>query len=219
MTNLRLLVADDHEIVRKGLCAILRSHSGWEIVAEAANGLEAAQTAARLKSDVAVLDVVMPGLNGFEAARQITRESPQTAVLLVTTHQLRDLMRMSLRAGALGCILKSDAVADLVAGVTAVSQGKQFFSEKVQSLFFDEIPQESLPQDHAEIQIRPLSDRQKEIIQLVAEGKTTSQVAKLLHLSPGTVVKHRSDIMRRLNCHSMSDVVKYAVQNKIVKAS
>lgn len=217
MTNLRLLVADDHEIVRKGLCELLRSHAGWEIVAEASNGLEAAQSAARLKSDVAVLDIAMPCLNGFEASRQITRDSPQTAILLVTTHQLRDLMRMALRAGALGCILKSDAVTDLVAGVTAVSQGKQFFSKKVQHLFFDEASQESLPQDHADIQIRPLSDRQREIIQLVAEGKTTSQVAELLHLSPGTVVKHRSDIMRRLNCHSMADVVKYAVHKKIVK--
>lgn len=211
------MVADDHEIVRKGLCELLRLHAGWEIVAEASNGLEAAQSAARLKSDVAVLDIAMPCLNGFEAARQITRDSPQTAILLVTTHQLRDLMRMALRAGALGCILKSDAVTDLVAGVTAVSQGKQFFSKKVQHLFFDEASQESLPQDHADIQIRPLSDRQREIIQLVAEGKTTSQVAELLHLSPGTVVKHRSDIMRRLNCHSMADVVKYAVHKKIVK--
>jgi DNA-binding NarL/FixJ family response regulator len=219
MSNLRLMVADDHEIVRKGLCALLRAHPGWEIVAEATNGLEASQTAVHLKPDVAVLDIAMPCIDGFEAARQIAKDAPQTAILLVTMYELRDVVRMTLRAGALGCILKSDAVADLAAAVTAVSQKEQFFSKKVELLFLDKAPPEAPPAGPSEIQIRPLSDRQKEIIQLVAEGKSTTEVADLLQLSPGTVVKHRSDIMRRLNCHSMAEVVTYAVRNKIVQVS
>jgi DNA-binding NarL/FixJ family response regulator len=219
MSNLRLLVADDHEIVRKGLCALLRAHPGWEVVAEATNGLEASQTAAHLKPDVAVLDIAMPCIDGFEAARQIAKDAPQTAILLVTMYELRDVVRMTLRAGALGCILKSDAVADLAAAVIAVSQKEQFFSRKVELLFLDKAPPETPPVGPADIQIRPLSDRQREIIQLVAEGKSTTEVADLLRLSPGTVVKHRSDIMRRLNCHSMAEVVTYAIRNKIVQVS
>ena len=219
MGHLRLLVADDHEIVRKGICALLQAHPGWEIVAQARNGLEAAQAAEQFKPDVAVIDIAMPCLNGFEAARQIVKDSPETGVLLVTMHEVRDLARMSLRAGALGCILKSDAASDLAAAVSAVSEGKQFFSKKVQDLFLDESAAETDVDFHDDVNMRPLSKRQKEIIQLVAEGKTTSQVADILNLSPGTVVKHRADILRRLNLHTMNEVVEYALQKNIVKKS
>lgn len=221
MNKLRLIVADDHEIVRKGLCALLRDQPGWEIVSEAGNGLEAVQAVEHLKPDVAVMDVAMPCVDGFEAARQIAKICPETAVLLVTMYELRDTMRLALRAGALGCILKSDAVSDLAAAVRAVSQKEQFFSKQVEQLFLDKGEKgltEPPPQSgQADIQLRPLSDRQKEIIQLAAKGKSTNEIAELLQLSPGTVVKHRSDIMRRLSCHSMDDVIDYSVRNKLVE--
>jgi DNA-binding NarL/FixJ family response regulator len=221
MAKLRLVVADDHEIVRKGLCALLRGQPGWEVVSEAGNGLEAVQAVEHLKPDVAVMDIAMPCVDGFEAARQIAKISPETAVLLVTMYELRDTMRLALRAGALGCILKSDAVSDLAAAVQAVSQREQFFSKQVEQLFLDKgekgLTEPPPPAGKADIQLRPLSDRQREIIRLAAKGKSTNEIAEILQLSPGTVVKHRADVMRRLNCHSMNDVLDYAVRNKLVE--
>jgi DNA-binding NarL/FixJ family response regulator len=194
--TLRVLVADDHEVVRKGLRTILEEQPGWQVSGEASDGREAVDKVKMLKPDVTVVDVGMPGLNGLEATRQMLKNDPETKVLILTMHESDPLIREVLDAGARGYLLKSDAGKDLVSAV-------------------DKKPR--TPADN-DVPASRLTPRQREIVQLLAEGKSSKEVAVALNLSVKTAETHRANIMRRLNCHSVSELVRYAIRNNIIDA-
>jgi DNA-binding NarL/FixJ family response regulator len=212
-----MLVADDHEIARKGLCALLREHPGWEVAAEAKDGREAVMKAKELNPDIAVLDISMPGLNGLEAARQISSSGTKTSVLVLTMHESDTLVRAAVEAGARGYVLKTDAGRDLVGAVEALGRNQTFFTSKIAEL----VPQaQAIGRYKAQSSVSPqfrLTGRQREIVQLLAEGKSSKEVAVALDISVKTVETHRSNIMTRLNCHSITELVLYAYRNHIVE--
>jgi len=212
MTELRILIADDHSVVRAGLRTLLESHSGWEVCAEAADGREAVEKATKLKPDVAILDIGMPLLNGTEAARRIHKSSPQTEILILTMHESDDLVHQVVEAGARGYILKDDADRILLAAVDAVRRHKPYFSTRVSK------PAEShLAPEAARPSRSRLTPREREILQLLAEGKTNKEVASLLGISVNTAEVHRSNIMLKLDLHSVTELVHYAIRNKIIR--
>lgn len=219
MAQLRLLVADDHEVVRKGLCALLAEQPGWEIAGEASDGREAVEKAKKIKPDVTVLDIGMPILNGLEAARQILKDVANTKILILTMHDSDSLIREVLNAGARGYVLKSDAGSDLVTAVDALRRNKTFFTPKVAQMVLDGyLNKDPKRQEDVETPGIRLTPRQREIVQLLAEGKSSKEVAVALNLSVKTAETHRANIMRRLNCHSVSELVRYAIRNKIIEA-
>jgi DNA-binding NarL/FixJ family response regulator len=217
--GVRLLVADDHEIVRKGLRALLEAEPGWEVAAEAANGKDAVEKAKQVKPDVAILDISMPLLNGLEAARQIVKSLEHTKVLVLTVHDSDPLIQQVLEAGARGYMLKSDAGRDLVIAVDALRRNKTFFTPKVAQMvlegYLDKDPKETAIPEGDRFR---LTSRQKEIVQLLAEGKSSKEVASVLGLSVKTAETHRANIMRRLDCHSVTALVRYAIRNHIIEA-
>ena len=220
MKELRILIADDHEVVRHGLRALLQAREGWEICGEAVDGRDAVTKAAQLKPDLVILDIGMPNLNGLDAARQILRAEPRTTVLILTIDESEQVMREVLNAGARGFLLKSDAARDLVAAVEALQRHRTFFTSKVAEIVLDGYlggrdPAASVP----EVSQDRLTPREREVVQLLAEGKTTKEVATVLGMSVKTAETHRSNIMRKLNFHSVSQVVLYAVRNNIVQVS
>ena len=220
MKALRILIADDHEVVRHGLRALLEAREGWEICGEGVDGRDAVAKAAQLKPDLVILDIGMPNLNGLDAARQILRAEPRTTVLILTIDESEQVMREVLNAGARGFLLKSDAARDLVAAVEALQRHRTFFTSKVAEIVLDGYlsgrdPSPALP----EISQDRLTAREREVVQLLAEGKTTKEVACVLGMSVKTAETHRSNIMRKLNFHSVSQVVLYAVRNNIVQVS
>ena len=214
MSVLRILIADDHEVARKGIRALLEDHVGWEVCGEARDGREAVESASRLKPDVLLLDVGMPNLNGLDAARQILAMTPEARILILTVHDSEQVVREVLAAGARGFLLKSDAGRDLVAAVEALQHRRTFFTPKVAQMMLDGYlrPQES---DASEKCV--LTPREREVIQLVAEGKTTKEVATALNLSVKTAETHRTNLMRKLDLHSVADLTLYAVRNGIVQ--
>jgi DNA-binding NarL/FixJ family response regulator len=217
--GLRLLLADDHEIVRKGLRALLEAEPGWQVAAEAADGRDAVEKAQQIKPDIAILDISMPLLNGLEATRQIVRDISKTKVLVLTMHDSDPLIQRVLEAGARGYLLKSDAARDLVAAVDALRRNKTFFTPKVAQLvlegYLDKNPRESSSPEGGSFR---LTDRQREIVQLLAEGKSSKEVASALGLSVKTAETHRANIMRRLDCHSVTALVRYAIRNHLIEA-
>jgi DNA-binding NarL/FixJ family response regulator len=217
--GVRLLVADDHEIVRKGLRALLEAEPGWEVAAEAVNGRDAVEKAKQVKPDVAILDISMPLLNGLEAARQIVKSVEHTKVLVLTVHDADPLIQQVLEAGARGYMLKSDAGRDLVIAVDALRRNKTFFTPKVAQMvlegYLDKKPKETASPEGERFR---LTSRQKEIVQLLAEGKSSKEVASALGLSVKTAETHRANIMRRLDCHSVTALVRYAIRNHIIEA-
>jgi DNA-binding NarL/FixJ family response regulator len=218
MRTLRLLVADDHEIVRKGLCALLGGQPGWEIAAEARDGREAVKKAKECKPDVAVLDISMPGLNGIEAARQISKAVPETKILVLTMHDSDTLIGEALQAGVRGFLLKTDAGKDLVGAVNAVARNQTFFTSEVAQAILDGHLKSGTPAALSDGSPRyRLTNRQREIVQLLAEGKSSKEVATVLDVSIKTVETHRANIMSRLNCHCVTDLVRYAIRNHIVE--
>jgi DNA-binding NarL/FixJ family response regulator len=218
MESLRLLVADDHEIVRKGLRTLLEAQPGWQVAAEACDGREAVEKAKQLKPDVTVLDIGMPGLNGLEAARQMLKNDSRSRILILTMHQSDPLIQEVLDAGARGYVLKSDATRDLVSAVNAVRNNKTFFTAKVAQIILDGYLDKKPRKEPAESPKGRLTPRQREIVQLLAEGKSSKEVAVALGLSVKTAETHRANIMRRLDCHSVSELVRYAVRNSIIDA-
>ena len=214
MKGARILVADDHEIVRHGMRRLLETQPGWEVCAEASSGREAAAKARQLKPDVAVLDFGMPELNGAEATRQILRESPRTEVMILTMHDTEQLVRKVLGAGARGYVLKSDASRDLVAAVQALLAHKTFLSPGVSKL----VVEGYLRGSEVETPADRLTPREREIVQLVAEGKSNKEISTALNISTKTVEAHRSHLMHKLNLPSVSALVRYAIRNKIVEA-
>ena len=217
---LRILIADDHEVARRGIRSILESHPGWEVCDEAKDGREALEMASRLSPDVVLLDIAMPNLNGLEAARQILSVSPDIAILILTMHDSDHTIREVLRAGARGFLLKSDAGRDLVSAVEALEQQRTFFTTKVSQMVLDgflerrnRLPDANLPTDPSH---EVLTAREREVIQLLAEGKTSKEVAVTLNLSVKTAETHRTNLMRKLDLHSVADLTRYAVRNGIV---
>jgi len=218
--SFRILVADDHEVVRKGLCALLRGQGDWEVCGEAANGREAVDKAINLKPEVVILDIGMPSLNGLEATRQILKAVPQVKVLILTLHDSDQVVQEVLNAGARGFLLKSDAARDLVAAVEALRRDKIYFTPRVASMVLDGYLRRNKPGAEPPLPGRSrLTPREREIVQLLAEGKSSKEVAVVLGLSVKTAETHRSNIMRKLELHSVSDLVMYAVRNNIVQVA
>ena len=212
--TLRILVADDHHVVRAGLRTLLETESGWEVCAEAANGREAVEKAKELTPDVAVLDIGMPLLNGVEATRQIRKVSPKTEVLILTMHDSESLIQEVLEAGARGYILKDDADRSLIAAVNALRQHKPYLSSRVSDVFSKSILSSG---DDSPTDRRRLTPREREILQLLAEGKSNKEIATFLGISVKTAETHRANIMLKLDFHSITELVRYAVRNKIIE--
>jgi len=214
MSALRILIADDHEVARRGIRALLESHPGWEICGEAADGREAVSCAQRLKPDLVLLDIAMPSLNGLDATRQILAAAPDTRVLILTMHDSEQVVREVLAVGARGFLLKSDAGRDLVAAVEALQNRRTFFTARVAQLVLEGYLH---PGSEGNRTFRSvLTPREREVIQLLAEGKSTKEVATTLNLSVKTAETHRTNLMRKLDLHSVVDVTLYAVRNGIV---
>ena len=220
MANLRLLVADDHDVVRKGVRTLLEEQPGWEVAAEAADGREAVEKAKLVQPDVTILDLSMPELNGLEAAREILK-TVQTKVLILTMYDSDPLIRQTLEAGARGYLLKSDAGRDLVSAVDALRRNKTFFTPKVAQMVLEGYlgrPSKENEDDSNRKNGLRLTARQKQILQLLAEGKSSKEVAVTLNISVKTAETHRANIMRRLDCHSVTELVRYAIRNHIIEA-
>jgi DNA-binding NarL/FixJ family response regulator len=215
--ELRLAVADDHDIVRRGLRGLLEQQVGWKVVAEAANGKEAVEMVLKTKPDVTVLDIQMPLINGLEAAKQILKSGSKTRILILTIHQSDTLVRELLDAGIRGYVLKSDAVRDLVSAVEALRHNRTFFSSQVEEMVMHGYLKTVKKPVDTEPSASRLTPRQRDVLKLLAEGKSTREVAAVLGMSIKTAETHRSALMRRLNCHSISDLVRYAVRNKIIE--
>jgi len=216
MGVLRIMVADDHEVVRKGLVALLQAQPEWQVCGEAGDGREAVEKAIQLKPDILILDIGMPSLNGLEATRQILKTIPNARVLILTLHDSDQVVREVLNAGARGFLLKSDAARDLVAAVEALRHDKTYFTSKVAAMVLEGYLKGGTPGAAITAGRNRLTPREREIVQLLAEGKSTKEVAVALGLSVKTAETHRSNIMRKLQLHSVSDLVLYAVRNNIV---
>lgn len=212
----RIFIADDHEVVRKGLIALLQAQPDWEVCGEAADGREAVEKAAEVKPDIVILDIGMPSLNGLEATRQILKVNPEAKILVLTLHDSDSVVREVLNAGARGFLLKSDAARDLVAAVEALRRDKTYFTSKVAAMVLEGYLKGGVAPSSAQLGRNRLTPREREIVQLLAEGKSTKEVAVTLGLSVKTAETHRSNIMRKLQIHSVSDLVLYAVRNNIV---
>lgn len=215
MSPLRILVADDHEVVRRGLCSLLKSHPGWEVCAEASDGREAVEKVKQMKPDVIILDIGMPNLNGLAATRQIVQHDERQRVIILTVTDSEQVIREVLAAGARGFVLKSDAARDLITAVEAIEKNRTFFTSRVGQIVLTGYLKNGQPQ--AEPTLPTLTPREREVVQLLAEGKSTKEVASVLNLSTKTAETHRSNIMRKLGIHSVSELVLYAVRNNIVQ--
>ena len=214
----RILVADDHDIIRRGLKQLLTSRPGWEVCGEAKTGREAVALAEQLKPEIVVLDISMPELNGLEAARRIHKLLPKTGILFLTLHFSDQLLRDIVEAGARAYIMKSDADRDLVSAVEALANHRTFFTACAAEMLLNGFTiQNSVPDPEAHLRNR-LTSREREIVQLLAEGKSSKEVAVALGISVKTAETHRANIMRKLEIHSVSEVVRYAVKNQIIEA-
>jgi len=215
---LQIVIVDDHEIVRKGLRATLEGHPGWQIIGEAANGREALAVVEKFKPDVVVMDISMPELNGLETTRQLLMIEPRARVLVLTLHETDQLIHEVLAAGARGYLLKSDATSHLVTAVETLANGGTYFTQKVSDLLLAGYLNNPVPSNAVGDQIPRLSPRETEILQLLAEGKSNKEIAAVLNLSVKTVETHRANIMGKLELHSFSELVRYAIRNAIIES-
>jgi DNA-binding NarL/FixJ family response regulator len=212
-TLVRILLADDHDVVRKGLRGLLEGNPTWQVCGEANNGRDAVRLAMDLKPDVTVLDLEMPGLSGLEATRQIKKELPDVEVLIFTMHETNQLICDALAAGARGYVLKADAGKYLIEAVDSLSRHKPFFTSKASETLLEQF----LESATASVQAGGLTDREREIVQLLAEGKVNKEISSVLCISVKTVETHRAAIMRKLKMNSIVDLVRYAIRNNWVK--
>jgi len=211
----RILVADDHELVRRGIRVLLENHPGWEVSAEAKDGREAVERANELKPDLVLMDIGMPNLNGIDAARQILANSPATHILILTMHYSQQVVQEVLAVGARGFLLKSDAGRDLITAVEAVQHNRTFFTSQATEVVVDGYLN---PERKEEQPLRNrLTPRERQVVQLLAEGKTSKEVAVTLNLSVKTAETHRTNIMRKLDLHSVADLTLYALRNGIAQ--
>jgi DNA-binding NarL/FixJ family response regulator len=207
---IRVMLADDHAVVRNGFRHILAAEWDIEVVGEASNGREAVDLAATLQPDVVVMDVTMPELNGIEATRRILKDSPRTRILALSMHKDSVYVREILRAGARGYLLKDSSQQDFLAAVRAVSVGKGWLSPEVSDAVLDDY------RKHVTNPIDLLSSREREVLQMIAESKTNKEIATALHLSVYTVEAHRGRIMEKLNLHSIGELVRFAMRNGLI---
>ena len=211
MKRIRILLADDHAVVRQGFKMILAAQPDMEIVGEAANGREAVELAEQLRPDVVVMDVSMPELNGIEATRRLASSVPHARVVALSMHKDSVYVREILRAGARGYLLKDSGAADLVAAIRAVASGESYLSPAVSGAVLDDYRR------HATNPIDLLTSREREVLQMLAEGKTNKEIAGVLNLSVYTVDAHRGRIMEKLNLHSIGELVRFAVRNGLIE--
>lgn len=217
MKKLRILVADDHGLVRRGARSVLNSRRGWRVVAEAANGREAVEKAIEVKPDVAVVDIGMPDLDGIEVTRRIREAVPDTKVVVMTMHDSDLMVRRALNAGALGYLLKSDLSECLGRAVKAVAEGKRFLTPKASEVVLEGFLKARGHQRGERTETRP-TPRELEIIRLLAEGKANKEIAGLLGIAVRTVETHRSKIMLKLGLHSLAELIHYAIRAGIISA-
>ncbi|MEI6278826.1 MAG: response regulator transcription factor [Verrucomicrobiae bacterium] len=216
-TKKKILIADDHEIVRHGVRNLLASVPAYECCAEATTGREAVRLCEEMQPDVAILDISMPGLNGIEASRQILKVCPRTKVLIFTVHDAERLVYEVFHAGAHGYILKSDAGRHLLSAIESILAGRHYFSSQVSEVLFESFQKKDMPHVADDEGLKPTS-RESEIIQLLAEGHSNKEVAAALGISVKTAETHRATIMRKLGMHSIGELVRYAIRNQIIQA-
>lgn len=215
MSKLRLMLGDDHTLFRHGLRKILEERPEWEIVAEVGDGREAVRKCVALKPDVAVLDIAMPLLNGIDATQQIVRKVPETKVLVVSMHSDEAYVTRALGAGATGYMLKDSAGKDLLKGISSVAAGQAYFSPAIARLMLDDYVRRVAGSGVAD-RYETLSEREREIFQLIAEARTNKEVAELLEISPATVETHRARILQKLDIHNTAELVLYAVRRGVI---
>jgi DNA-binding NarL/FixJ family response regulator len=214
MKNLRILIADDHALVRHGLRSVLETQPGWSVCGEAQDGREAVKLGLKLRPDIFLLDVTMPELNGLDATRQICRNLPGAPILILTMHESEELCGEAVQAGASGCVLKSDSPRQLLAAVEAVAAGGKYFTRPT-----GYSTRSGGQRAASDGPVPPrLSAREREIVQLLAEGNTSKEIGVRLGIAFKTVDAHRTNIMRRLNVHAVADLVRYAVRERIIQA-
>jgi DNA-binding NarL/FixJ family response regulator len=216
MGELRVLLGDDHAELRHGLRKILEERRDWRVVAEAGNGRDAVREALALNPDVAVLDIGMPLLNGIEATRQIVRRAPSVRVLILSMHSDQAYVTQAIQAGARGYLLKESAGTDLLEAITALASGKSFFSPAVAQVVFDDYVR-SLSARGITDPYDSLSEREREVLQLVAEGRSSKEIADVLSISPATVETHRAHLLQKLRLHNTVEVVRYATRRGIIQ--
>ena len=213
--SLRILIVDDHAVVRRGVRSLLEGHDDWEVCGEAINGRDAVEQSRRLRPDVVVMDLSLPELNGLDATRQIVKDTPGIEVLVLTMHHSEELAGDVLKAGARGYVMKSDADESLIAAVDSLRQHKPFLTSTVTGFVLDDyVRRRDGADEGAHLAV---TARERQIIQLVAEGKSTKEVATALSLSVKTAETHRTNLMRKLDLHSVADLTLYAVRNGIVQ--
>jgi two-component system, NarL family, response regulator NreC len=215
MSAIRILLADDHVVMRSGLRLLLERQPNLEVIGEAADGQEAVRPAAAEKPEVVIMDIAMPHLNGVEATRQIVTRNPETAVVILSMHSDESYVLRSLKAGARAYLLKDSAEADLIAAIRAIQGGKSFFSPGVRRILTEDYVHQ-LAKLGVEDTYELLTPREREVLQLVAEGKSNKDVANLLNLSLYTVETHRAHILQKLNLHSVPELILYAVRKGII---
>ncbi len=214
--NFRVLIADDHGIVRQGLRALLEKSGEVSVVGEAADGREAVRLAEELHPNIVLMDIAMPQLNGIDAASQIIGRNPEIGVIILSMHADESYILRALNVGAKGYLLKDSAEGDVLPAVRAVAQGRPFFSPVIAATLLDEYLQ-TMKKHKVQDSYDLLTEREKEVLQLLAEGKTNKEVAALLNLSPYTVESHRTNLMQKLNVHNTAEIVLYAVRKNIVR--
>ncbi|HTB12257.1 MAG TPA: response regulator transcription factor [Bryobacteraceae bacterium] len=216
MSAIRILLADDHTIIRSGLRLLLDQQPDFKVVAEASDGREAVEQVSKLHPEVAVLDIGMPQLNGIEATRQIATQEPDTKVVILSMHQDEGYVLKALKAGARAYILKNSAEADLIRAVRTVAEGKSFFSPVISKMLLEDYVRQ-IRDKHVEDSYDLLTPREREVLQLLAEGRTNKEVANILHLSVYTVDAHRGNILQKLNLHGVPEMILYAVRKGIIQ--
>jgi DNA-binding NarL/FixJ family response regulator len=218
MKPLRIMIADDHDLMRRGVKTLLLSHTGWEVCGEAKTGREAVSKAEELKPDIVVLDISMPDLNGVEAARRIRKVSANTEILILSMHYSDQLIREIVDAGVRGYIVKSDSDRDLITAVETLAKRKPYFTPHATEVILGSFNSNGAVKEVPELVSDRLTSREREIVQLLAEGKSSKEVASSLGISVKTAETHRANVMRKLELHSVSELVRYAVRNQIIEA-
>jgi len=214
VNKIRVLLAEDHTIVRQGLRSLLESAAGIEVIGEAEDGREAIQKVGQLRPDVVVMDITMPALNGLQATRQIKRQFPEVKVLILTMHANEEYIFQILRVGASGYVVKQAAVTELVSAIQAVYRGDSFLSPSISGKVIEEYIR------RAEAVVKSsydrLTDREREVLQLIAEGHSTTEIAELLHITAGTVRTHKAQLMDKLDIHSTAELTRYAIRKGVI---
>ena len=214
-SKIRILIADDHTLLRNGICALLENEPDMTTVGEVSDGREAVRLAGQLKPNVVLMDIAMPLLNGLEATRQIKSEHPEINVLVLTMYDNEEYFREMLEVGASGYIIKRAAASELVSAIRAVNNGEAVLSPTITRLVLEDYLNHDL-RNHRD-DPNAISAREREVLQLIAEGKTSREIAEILHLSVKTVQSHRTSLMQKLDLHDRGDLIKYAIQKKIIE--